>query len=189
MIDPIHTTEFYCSKLTTSPLLGSSSRFGNDTNYTNNQSYSSYLNTDAKDDNCIYYRIENNFDSGDVTLSKTHVPSPNIALLSLILLIGTCVMALALKKLRRSVFFGAYVRRTFSDVGMLISIILMVTVDYLIQSKTGLKTQVIILALNSLYSLHGNNINIINVRSWIYQIIVGCQLNIARGSCHHLALN
>lgn len=34
---------------------------------------------------------------------------PNIALLSLILLIGTCVMALTLKKLRRSIFFGAYV--------------------------------------------------------------------------------
>jgi hypothetical protein len=35
----------------------------------------------------------------------------NIALLSLILLIGTCTLALALKKLRRSIFFGAYVSR------------------------------------------------------------------------------
>ena len=161
MIDPIHTTEFYCNKLATSPHLASPSRFGNDTSFTNNQSYSSYLNADAKDDNCIYYRIENNFDSGDVTLSKTHVPSPNIALLSMILLIGTCVMALALKKLRRSVFFGAYVRRTFSDVGMLISIVLMVTVDYLIESKTGLKTQVKILGLFLLNSLHRYFISII----------------------------
>jgi len=38
-----------------------------------------------------------------------HKPQANIALLSLILLIGTCTLALALKKLRRSIFFGAYV--------------------------------------------------------------------------------
>jgi hypothetical protein len=36
-------------------------------------------------------------------------PQPNIALLSLILLIGTCCMALSLKKLRRSIFLGAVV--------------------------------------------------------------------------------
>lgn len=40
-----------------------------------------------------------------------HKAEPNIALLSLILLIGTCTLALALKKLRRSIFFGAYVSK------------------------------------------------------------------------------
>jgi hypothetical protein len=73
---------------------------------------------------------------------KNYIPSPNIALLSLILLIGTCVLALSLKKLRHSVFFGSYVRRTLSDVGMLLSLVLMVLVDYLIQLKTGVITEV-----------------------------------------------
>lgn len=73
---------------------------------------------------------------------KNHTPEPNIALLSLILLVGTCVVALALKKLRRSMFFGAYARRTLSDVGILISIIFMVCVDSFIESNTGIKTQV-----------------------------------------------
>ena len=133
MIDPIYTTEKYCNVEIMNL-------------YTNKNS-SSYSSLPSG--NCSYYLIENadiNFMNVNATstikASAHHVPSPNIALMSLMLVIGTCVMALALKKLRRSVFFGAYVRRTFSDVGMLISIILMVAVDYLIESKTGLKTQV-----------------------------------------------
>lgn len=44
------------------------------------------------------------------TLNKVqHVPEPNIALISLILLVNTCGIALLLKKLRRSNFFGSYV--------------------------------------------------------------------------------
>ncbi|CAF0838647.1 unnamed protein product, partial [Brachionus calyciflorus] len=66
---------------------------------------------------------------------------PNIALISLILLIGTCAMALLLKKLRRSNFFGSYIRRTLSDVGILISIILMMAVDYCIRQRTEINTQ------------------------------------------------
>ena len=54
---------------------------------------------------CLFYI--NDTDINDP--SSKHIPSPNKALLSLILLVGTCVMALTLKKLRRSVFFGAYV--------------------------------------------------------------------------------
>lgn len=149
MIDPIYTTEIYCDKLSSS-IADSKINLTNFSNY--NQSSMPYSSiTEAKEENCIYYRIENSFDSGGVSLSKGYIPSPNIALLSLILLVGTCVLALALKKLRRSVFFGAYVRRTFSDVGMLISIILMVTVDFLIESKTGLKTQVKSTSLSCLF--------------------------------------
>jgi hypothetical protein len=70
------------------------------------------------------------------------VPEPNIALISFMLVIGTCVMALLLKKLRRSNFFGSYIRRTLSDVGILISIILAVGVDILIKNKTHIITQV-----------------------------------------------
>ncbi len=95
--------------------------------------------TQRKSEDCPIYRDEN------YANEKNHVnPNPNIALLSLILMIGTCVIALVLKKLRRSMFFGAYVRRTLSDVGILISIILMVLVDYIIQSETGVITQVVI---------------------------------------------
>ena len=97
-----------------------------------------FNHTLKKLEDCALYRDEN------YANEKNHVnPNPNIALLSLILMIGTCVIALVLKKLRRSMFFGAYVRRTLSDVGMLISIILMVFVDYVIQSETGVITQVV----------------------------------------------
>lgn len=37
------------------------------------------------------------------------LPEPNLALISVMLLIGTCTIALLLKKLRRSNFFGSYV--------------------------------------------------------------------------------
>ncbi|RNA18758.1 anion exchange 2-like isoform X2, partial [Brachionus plicatilis] len=86
---------------------------------------------------CIFTREENEF----IARSEPRLPSPNVALLSLILMIGTFAIAICLKKLRRSIFLGARARRTLSDVGMLISIILMVAVDNLINSKTGLNTQ------------------------------------------------
>ena len=72
---------------------------------------------------------------------------PNVALLSFLLLVGTCVIALGLKKFRRSKFFGSYVRRTLSDVGILISILTMVCLDNFIESKTGIKTEVSIILL------------------------------------------
>jgi len=89
--DPIYTAEKYCSirkKLNESFFL------------TNN-----YFNKTEDENDCIIY---SNNDSND---EINHVPNPNIALLSMILLIGTCVIALMLKKLRRSIFFGAYVRK------------------------------------------------------------------------------
>jgi hypothetical protein len=51
------------------------------------------------------------YDSNDSYYSKLSqkVPEPNIALISISLLIGTCALALILKKLRRSPFFGSYV--------------------------------------------------------------------------------
>ena len=47
-------------------------------------------------------------------------------------------------------FLCLQVRRTLSDVGMLISIILMVVVDYFIQDKTGVITEVSYTYLNLL---------------------------------------
>ena len=46
--------------------------------------------------------------------SPTKENQPNVALISMTLLLGTCAIALALKKLRRSSFFGSYVRKSES---------------------------------------------------------------------------
>ena len=126
--DPINKAEFYCQS-NRSSFLYSDRRFSN----MSPSSSSSPLIYE-----CAMYEQERN-----VTEQMTlHEPRPNIALLSLILLIGTCCIALALKKLRRSVFLGARARRTLSDVGMLISIILMAIVDSVIKAKTGVETPV-----------------------------------------------
>ena len=115
------------SKLTTTSFL---KRFENQSltsvNTLNNQPVS-WLN-------CKRYQVDN--------IGKMQKqPEPNLALISVSLLIGTCVIALVLKKLRRSRFFGSYIRRTLSDVGILISIVLMVLVDFLIKKKTNIDTQ------------------------------------------------
>jgi hypothetical protein len=120
---------------------------------------------------CILYGVDDyvfnmetaNFTYVDnTTLKKSQ--EPNVALLSFILFFGTFAIAFVLKKLRRSTFFGGYVsmetsrlleiqllveifsilqiRRTVSDVGILISIITMVVLDYFIEMKTGIKLEV-----------------------------------------------
>jgi hypothetical protein len=66
---------------------------------------------------------------------------PNVALFSIILMVCTCAIALGLKKLRRSKFFGSYVRRTLSDVGILIAILTMVGIDYYVEKETGLRVE------------------------------------------------
>lgn len=82
---------------------------------------------------CEMYTIHNK--------KPDHIPVPNKALISFCLLIGTCALAMCLKKLRRSVFFGSYIRRTLSDVGMFVSIVLMVLVDFYIEDKTKVITK------------------------------------------------
>ena len=104
-------------------------------NYISPESYS----------NCILYQEDHVEEIKLLSDTPNHYlrPSePNVALFSLILLIGTCVIALGLKKLRRSKFFGSYVRRTLSDVGILVAILTMVGLDNFIQTKTGIKTEV-----------------------------------------------
>lgn len=129
--DPIYTAEKYCQ-------INNQTYFSPFMNMSNQSSSSSSIYNGYSFVECPMY------DDGTHGISNNAI-EPNIALLSLILLIGTCVMALTLKKLRRSIFFGAYVRRTLSDVGMLISIILMVVVDYFIQDKTGVITEKLII--------------------------------------------
>ncbi|XP_076031452.1 band 3 anion transport protein-like isoform X2 [Oratosquilla oratoria] len=58
---------------------------------------------------------------------------PNTSLLSFILMIGTFIIAYKLKHFRNSKFLGRSVRRALGDFGVPISIVLMVTVDFLVR--------------------------------------------------------
>lgn len=49
------------------------------------------------------------YEGSSSSYHKYKPPEPNIALISLILLVGTCTLALLLKKLRLSNFLGSYV--------------------------------------------------------------------------------
>lgn len=60
------------------------------------------------------------------------LPQPNTALLSLILMIGTFIIAYKLKHFRNSKYLGRSVRRALGDFGVPISIIMMVMLDYLV---------------------------------------------------------
>lgn len=136
--DPIHTTEIYCNSTRLASIMlpsTSSSTSSLPQSVLNSSLLIGSTTTLIDDDACLLYSVEK--------VPQQHVPQPNIALLSLMLLIGTTVMALSLKKLRRSVFLGAVARRTLSDVGMLISIVLMGFADHIIKRYTGLETAVI----------------------------------------------
>ena len=108
-LQKIRTTEYYCNRLYN----GTTKMGSMILNGASTTSRSNLSNTVP----CSIYQND------DLSSDEPSTKSPNIALISLILLIGTCVVALLLKKLRRSMFFGAYVRRTLSDVGILISIV------------------------------------------------------------------
>lgn len=71
-----------------------------------------------------------NMEDEDVTAIEP--AQPNTALLSLILMISTFLIAFKLKHFRNSKFLGRSVRRALGDFGVPISIVLMVTLDYLI---------------------------------------------------------
>ncbi|XP_042242077.1 band 3 anion transport protein-like isoform X2 [Homarus americanus] len=72
-----------------------------------------------------------NVDGGEVDF--VNPAQPNTALLSMILMLGTFIIAFKLKHFRNSKFLGRSVRRALGDFGVPISIVLMVLLDYLIQ--------------------------------------------------------
>jgi len=71
-----------------------------------------------------------NADGEDVDFAEG--PKPNTSLLSLILMIGTFIIAFKLKKFRNSKYLGRGIRRALGDFGVPISIVLMVSLDYMI---------------------------------------------------------
>ena len=196
-LDPILQPDDYCKLMMHTTNGSSRSTSATDFVITSSSSSSSsssfvlhnatYTGSDAAASSfyCQIYSI-------DLVEKSDHKASPNIALLSLILLTGTCAVALALKKLRRSVFFGAYVRRTLSDVGILITIILMVFVDSWIEQNTGLRTQVSVHTMTTLINNKAKHIMMFDNfawirRNWIYRSRTWCRRGRATGSCHRLA--
>uniref|UniRef100_A0A8D1MAL8 Anion exchange protein n=1 Tax=Sus scrofa TaxID=9823 RepID=A0A8D1MAL8_PIG len=79
--------------------------------------------------------LEAGLDRNGSTLPSTEGPpsprnQPNTALLSLILMLGTFLIAFFLRKFRNSRFLGGKARRIIGDFGIPISILVMVLVDY-----------------------------------------------------------
>lgn len=69
-------------------------------------------------------------DGASIAPVQVVTPQPNTALLSLILMMGTFIIAIRLKAFRNSKFLGRPIRRALGDFGVPISIVLMVTLDY-----------------------------------------------------------
>ncbi|KAK8726191.1 hypothetical protein OTU49_010416 [Cherax quadricarinatus] len=77
--------------------------------------------------------LVNGTDADGNEVGSVVTPQPNTALLSLILMLGTFIIAYKLKHFRNSKYLGRSVRRALGDFGVPISIVLMVLLDYLIQ--------------------------------------------------------
>ncbi|XP_071552429.1 anion exchange protein 2-like isoform X2 [Panulirus ornatus] len=76
--------------------------------------------------------LYNETDDG-ATVEIGKLPQPNTALLSMILMLGTFLIAFKLKHFRNSKYLGRSVRRALGDFGVPISIVLMVSLDILIK--------------------------------------------------------
>lgn len=103
--DPVKNLNGYCNN---------TSAFFHDTSVTSNYSYGSTTAPAVEQTMvkgaCDIYRKGLNQTVDDLYANHSFArEQPNVALLSMFLLIGTCTIALALKKLRRSKFFGSYV--------------------------------------------------------------------------------
>ncbi|CAF0993071.1 unnamed protein product [Adineta ricciae] len=96
--------------------------------------YSCYNCISAKQSSSSSLFVSNN---NSTSMPSDDSPLPNKALLSFIILIGTCFISVALKRFRRSNFFGRTTRQTLSDFGMTIALIFMVLFDMLVTKSAG----------------------------------------------------
>ncbi|CAF4281539.1 unnamed protein product, partial [Rotaria sp. Silwood2] len=83
------------------------------------------------------FSSSNSLYNNSISKSNDENQLPNKALLSFIILIGTCFISVALKRFRRSKFFGRTTRQTLSDFGMTIALIFMVLFDMLVTKSAG----------------------------------------------------
>lgn len=73
---------------------------------------------------------------------KPQGPVPNTALLSLVLMVGTFLLAMMLRKFKNSTYFPGKLRRVIGDFGVPISILIMVLVDTFIKGTYTQKLSV-----------------------------------------------
>ncbi|XP_056218311.1 band 3 anion transport protein isoform X3 [Falco biarmicus] len=73
---------------------------------------------------------------------QPHVPEPNTALLSLVLMAGTFFLAFFLRKFKNSSFLPGKIRRLIGDFGVPISIFVMALVDFFIKDTYTQKLKV-----------------------------------------------
>ncbi|CAF3766130.1 unnamed protein product [Rotaria socialis] len=109
-----------------------------------NSSFDSTLSSSTSKYSCYDCKSkQDSFSSSTLSYRNSTLASndedqlPNKALLSFIILIGTCFIAVALKLFRRSKFFGRTTRQTLSDFGMTIALICMVLFDMLVTKTAG----------------------------------------------------
>ncbi|XP_004859284.1 band 3 anion transport protein isoform X1 [Heterocephalus glaber] len=74
--------------------------------------------------------------------SKLQGPLPNTALFSLVLMAGTFILAMMLRKFKNSSYFPGKLRRVIGDFGVPISILIMVLVDFFIEDTYTQKLSV-----------------------------------------------
>jgi hypothetical protein len=101
-LNPVRSKYTYDYPLTCLCNLSSSLTSGNAFSSSSAMNYSCY--------NCISPRNYTSSETNHTLISNDENPLPNKALLSFIILLGTCFISVALKQFRRSNFFGRTVR-------------------------------------------------------------------------------
>ncbi|KAK2110728.1 Band 3 anion exchange protein [Saguinus oedipus] len=86
--------------------------------------------------------LQKNYDYNVTTEPKPQGPLPNTALLSLVLMAGTFLFAMMLRKFKNSSYFPGKLRRVIGDFGVPISILIMVLVDFFIEDTYTQKLSV-----------------------------------------------
>uniref|UniRef100_A0A8C5FZN0 Anion exchange protein n=1 Tax=Gouania willdenowi TaxID=441366 RepID=A0A8C5FZN0_GOUWI len=95
--------------------------------------------------NNTLFPFDSNY-TGNSTILEVNSGEPNTALLSLVLMAGTYLIAFYLRKLKNSSFFPGKLRRLIGDFGVPIAIFIMVMVDYSVEDTY---TQVRVVLLKS----------------------------------------
>uniref|UniRef100_A0A8D2AFW1 Anion exchange protein n=1 Tax=Sciurus vulgaris TaxID=55149 RepID=A0A8D2AFW1_SCIVU len=86
--------------------------------------------------------LKDSYDPPLMIKSKPQNPLPNTALFSLVLMAGTFLFAMMLRKFKNSSYFPGKLRRVIGDFGVPISILIMVLVDFFVQGTYTQKLSV-----------------------------------------------
>ncbi|XP_023573995.1 band 3 anion transport protein isoform X1 [Octodon degus] len=86
--------------------------------------------------------LQQSYDPSTPIVPKPQGPLPNTALFSLVLMAGTFILAMMLRKFKNSSYFPGKLRRVIGDFGVPISILIMVLVDSFIKDTYTQKLSV-----------------------------------------------